>query len=189
MRIYYNYYYTLKEVLANANTLSTAMTNYFGTLPGWYTNADSPYLEELYTRLNNAFNRKGIYFAISNNDYDLTNPDEYDELVNDSASRIEDLFETFRETKDKYIEVIKNQASLKSTILNELENVSEHYFNDTPETNGSYINENYTSTYSKDITKLDIGPVSQKLAETELAMDDKYDLWLRHFRKFKLIGE
>lgn len=189
MKLYHNYYYKMKEVFNGVTSLATAMTDYYGTLPGWYLTSEATYLEELFRRLLNSHNREGIYFSVSHNDYDLTVQDEYDELVNESASRIEDLFETIRETKDKYIEVIKTQATLKSDLLKPIENVSKHYNNDTPETNGTYIDESYTSSYNKDVQEIDLGSVSQKIAEVDVAMEDHYELWLNHFKRFRLLED
>ena len=78
-------------------------------------------------------------------------------------------------------------SELKNELLNDLVNTSEHYYNDTPQTAGSGINPTYTSTYSKDVQTINLGPVSSKLEEVELAMKDKYDLWLNHFKKFIIL--
>ena len=137
------------------------------------------------------FKRKGIYFNMLDVDFDFSVPAQYISYLHyeDSETRIDDLIQTIKETKDKYIKLIKAQQTLKDQILNEIENVTEHYFNDTPQTSGSYINNNYTSTYSKDVSKTNLGPVSAKLEEVEKAMDDKYDLWLREFKKFIIVQE
>lgn len=137
------------------------------------------------------FKRKGIYFNMLDVDFDFSVPAQYISYLHyeDSETRIDDLIQTIKETKDQYIKLIKDQQTLKDQILNEIENVSEHYFNDTPQTKDNNINLDYTSTYSKDISKTNLGPVSAKLEEVEKAMEDKYNLWLNHFKKFIIVQE
>lgn len=123
------------------------------------------------------FKRKGVYFNELDVDFDLSNPTQYIAYLHyyDSEIRIDDLIQTIKETKDKYLKLIKTQKTLEDQILNDIQSESEHYFNDTPQTKDSGINTDYTSTYSKDITKLNIGPVSAKLEEVRLAMQDYYE--------------
>ena len=187
MRVYHNYYYTFEETIKYKN-LNDFMAEYQGVYE-WYTQEDKPYLEELWKRLRHMFNRKGIYFNMVDEDYDLSDQTQYDTYLYrpDTSMRIDDLMNTIYETKDTYIEVIKSQSELKNELLNDLVNTSEHYYNDTPQTAGSGINPTYTSTYSKDVQNINIGPVSSKLEEVELAMNDKYDLWLNHFKKFIIL--
>lgn len=137
------------------------------------------------------FKRKGIYFNMLDVDFDFSVPAQYISYLHyeDSETRIDDLIQTIKETKDQYIKLITDQENLKGQILKEIENVSEHYFNDTPQTSGSGINMNYTSTYSKDVSKTNLGPISAKLEEVEKAMEDKYNLWLNHFKKFIIVQE
>lgn len=187
MIVYHNYYYTFEETIKYKN-LNDFMVEYQGVYD-WYTQEDKPYLEELWKRLRHMFNRKGIYFNMVDEDYDLSVQEQYDTYLYlpDTSMRIDDLMGTIGETKDKYIEVIKAQSELKTELLNDLVNTNEHYYNDTPQTSGSYINHNYTSNYSKDVQTINLGPVSSKLEEVELAMNDKYDLWLNHFKKFIIL--
>ena len=104
--------------------------------------------------------------------------------------RLDDLLATIGDSKAHYIALIKNQKDLENQILNTfVQSESEHYFNDTPQTSGSSINPNFTSTYSKDVTKLNIGPVSSQLEEVRLAMQDYYEQWVKEFRKFILLSE
>lgn len=192
MKIYHNYYYTLNETTEGGEMLDTFMETFYGEPASWYEEEKpegKAILEELWARLHHMFKRKGVYFNILDVDFDLSNPTQYIAYLHyyDSERRIDDLLETIGETKEKYIATLKAQQSLKNDILNDLENVSEHYYNDTPQTSGSYINNNYTSNYSKDVQKIDLGPVSAKLEEVELAMDDKYELWLNHFKKFIIL--
>ena len=189
MRVYHNYYYTFGETIKYKD-LDDFMSEYAGIYE-WYTVEDKPYLDELWKRLKNMFNRKGIYFNIVDKDYDLSDQTQYDEYLYlpETRMRIDDLMDIIGDTKDKYIEVIRNQEDLKGTLLNDVVNISEHYFNDTPQTEGSGINTTYTSTYSKDTQKVSLGPVSAKLKEVEKAMEDKYDLWLNHFKKFIIVQE
>ena len=189
MRVYHNYYYTFGETINNLD-LSDFMGEYTG-IYDWYTPEDKPYLEELWKRLKHMFNRKGIYFNIVDKDYDLSDQTQYDTYLYspDTARRLDDLMDTIGETKDTYIEVIKNQEDLKGILLRDVVNTSEHYFNDTPQTAGSGINTTYTSTYSKDTQSVSLGPVSAQLKEVEKAMEDKYDLWLNHFKKFIIVQE
>ena len=190
MRVYHNYYYTFDETIKYKN-LNDFMADYQGVYE-WYTQEDKPYLEELWKRLRHMFNRKGIYFNIVDEDYDLSNQEQYDKYLYlpDTSMRLDDLMGTIDETKDEYIEVIKNQEDLKGILLNDfVTNTSEHYFNDTPQTAGSDINTTYTSTYSKDTQSVSLGPVSAQLEEVKKAMEDKYDLWLNHFKKFIIVQE
>lgn len=137
------------------------------------------------------FKRKGIYFNMLDVDFDFSVPAQYISYLHYDGSeiRIDDLIQTIKETKDQYIKLIKDQQTLKNQILNEIENVNEHYFNDTPQTRDNNIDLRYTSTYSKDVSKTNLGPVSAKLEEVEKAMEDKYDLWLNHFKKFIIVQE
>lgn len=187
MKIYHNYYYTFGETIKNKN-LDDFMAEYQGIYE-WYTQEDKPYLEELWKRLKHMFNRKGLYFNEIDTDYDLSDQTQYDTYLyrDDTSMRLDDLMDTIGETKDTYIATLEAQEDLKNNILNGLENVTEHYYNDTPQTSGSYINPTYTSNYSKDVQKVDLGPVSAKLEEVRLAMEDKYDLWLNHFKKFIIL--
>lgn len=187
MIVYHNYYYTFGETIKSKN-LNDFMVEYQGVYD-WYTEEDKPYLEELWKRLQHMFNRIGIYFNMVDEDYDLSDQTQYDTYLYrpDTSMRIDDLMGTIGETKDTYIEVIKSQSELKNELLNDLVNTSEHYYNDTPQTAGSGINNTYTSTYSKDVQHINIGTVSSKLEEVELAMEDKYDLWLNHFKKFIIL--
>ena len=192
MKIYHNYYYTLDETTEGGEMLDLFMENFYGEPASWYEEEDAEgkaILEELWTRLNHMFKRKGVYFNILDVDFDLSVVAQYNSYLHyeDSEMRIDDLLQTIGETKEKYIKVLKEQENLKNALLNDLENVSEHYYNDTPQTSGSYINNNYTSNYSKDVQKIDLGPVSAKLEEVELAMDDKYELWLNHFKRFIIL--
>lgn len=192
MKIYHNYYYTLNETTEGGEMLDTFTETFYGEPASWYEEEDDEgkaILEELWTRLHHMFKRKGVYFNILDVDFDLSVVAQYISYLHyeDSEMRIDDFLQTIGETKEKYIKVLKEQENLKSALLNDLENVSEHYYNDTPQTNGNYINNNYTSNYSKDVQKIDLGPVSSKLEEVELAMEDKYELWLNHFKKFIIL--
>lgn len=187
MRVYHNYYYTFNETIKSKN-LNDFMNEYNGIYE-WYTSEDKPYLDELWNRLKHMFNRKGIYFNIVDEDYDLSVQEQYDKYLylHETSMRLDDLMATIGETKDTYIEVLKAQSELKTELLNDIVNINEHYYNDTPQTSGSYINPTYTSNYSKDVQKISLGTVSSKLEEVELAMADKYDLWLNHFKKFIIL--
>lgn len=124
------------------------------------------------------FNRKGVYFNEIDTDYDLSVQEQYDAYLYrpDTMMRLDDLLATIGDTKAHYISLISAQRDLQGQILNTfVQSESEHYFNDTPQTSGNGINPNYTSTYSKDVTKLNIGPVSSQLEEVRLAMQDYYE--------------
>lgn len=192
MKLYHTYLYTFKETIDNKH-IEPFMEDYKG-IEDWYANLeddDKEIIQELWKRIRHMFNRKGVYFNELDVDYDLSDQTQYDTyLFNpDTEMRLDDLLATIDETKDHYMALIKNQEALKNQILNDIQSESEHYFNDTPQTSGSGINNNYTSTYSKDITKLNIGPVSAKLEEVRLAMQDYYEQWTREFRKFILLSE
>ena len=190
MRVYYNYLYTFKETIKDQD-LDVFIQDYQGTYQ-WYTPEDQPYLEELWKRIKEMFNRKGVYFNEIDEDYDLSVQEQYDAYLYrpDTMMRLDDLLATIGDTKAHYIALIKNQQDLENQILNTfVQSESEHYFNDTPQTSGSSINSNFTSTYSKDITKLNIGPVSSQLEEVRLAMQDYYEQWVREFRKFILLDK
>lgn len=176
MKVYYKYYYTFGETIKNSD-LDVFMQDYQGVYP-WYTPEDQPYLEELWKRIREMFNRKGVYFNEIDEDYDLSIPEQYDTYLYrpDTMMRLDDLLATIGDTKTHYIALIRNQQDLEAQILNTfVQSESEHYFNDTPQTSGSSINPNFTSTYSKDVTKLNIGPVSSQLEEVRLAMQDYYE--------------
>ena len=190
MKMYYTYLYTFGETINNLN-LSDFMGEYKGVYD-WYTPDDKEYLEEIWKRIKEMFNRKGVYFNEIDEDYDLPVQEQYDAYLYrpDTMMRLDDLLATIGDTKAHYIALIKNQKDLENQILNTfVQSESEHYFNDTPQTSGSSINPNFTSTYSKDVTKLNIGPVSSQLEEVRLAMQDYYEQWVKEFRKFILLSE
>lgn len=190
MRMYYTYLYTLKETVKD-KTLKAFMEEYNGVY-SWYTTDDAEYLEEIWKRIKEMFNRKGVYFNEIDEDYDLSNQEQYDKYLYrpDTMMRLDDLLATIGDSKAHYVALIKNQKDLENQILNAfVQSESEHYFNDTPQTSGSGINTNFTSTYSKDVTKLNIGPVSSQLEEVRLAMQDYYEQWVKEFRKFILLDK
>ena len=190
MKMYYTYLYTFGETINNLN-LSDFMGEYKG-VSDWYTQEDKPYLDEIWKRIQEMFNRKGVYFNEIDTDYDLSIQEQYDAYLYrpDTMMRLDDLLATIGDSKAHYIALIKNQKDLENQILNTfVQSESEHYFNDTPQTSGSSINPNFTSTYSKDVTKLNIGPVSSQLEEVRLAMQDYYEQWVKEFRKFILLSE
>lgn len=190
MKMYYTYLYTFGETI-NSLDLKDFMGEYKGVY-SWYTVDDAEYLEEIWKRIQEMFNRKGVYFNEIDADYDLSIQEQYDTYLYrpDTMMRLDDLLATIGDSKAHYIALIKNQKDLENQILNTfVQSESEHYFNDTPQTSGSSINPNFTSTYSKDVTKLNIGPVSSQLEEVRLAMQDYYEQWVKEFRKFILLSE
>ena len=190
MNAYFTYLYTLKETVKDM-TLKEFMEKYNVVYP-WYTVDNAEYLEEMWKRIKEMFNRKGVYFNEIDEDYDLSNQEQYDAYLHrpDTMMRLDDLLATIGDTKDHYVALIEAQVDLKGQILNTfVQSESEHYFNDTPQTSGNHINPNFTSTYSKDVTKLNIGPVSSQLEEVRLAMQDYYEQWVKEFRKFILLSE
>lgn len=190
MRMYYTYLYTLKETVKDM-TLKQFMEKYNVVYP-WYTTDNAEYLEEMWKRIKEMFNRKGVYFNEIDEDYDLSNQEQYNAYLHrpDTMMRLDDLLATIGDTKDHYVALIEAQVDLKNQILNTfVQSESEHYFNDTPQTSGNHINNTYTSTYSKDVTKLNIGPVSSQLEEVRLAMQDYYEQWTKEFRKFILLDK
>lgn len=190
MKAYFTYLYTFNET-TQSKDLKTFLEDYNGVY-SWYTEEDKTYLEEIWTRIKEMFNRKGVYFNEIDTDYDLSIQEQYDAYLYrpDTMMRLDDLLATIGDSKAHYIALIKNQKDLEDQILNTfVQSESEHYFNDTPQTSGSSINPNFTSTYSKDVTKLNIGPVSSQLEEVRLAMQDYYEQWVKEFRKFILLSE
>lgn len=190
MKAYFTYLYTFGETINSLN-LKDFMGEYKGVY-SWYTVDDAEYLEEIWKRIQEMFNRKGVYFNEIDRDYDLSIQEQYDTYLYrpDTMMRLDDLLATIGDSKAHYIALIKNQKDLENQILNTfVQSESEHYFNDTPQTSGSSINPNFTSTYSKDVTKLNIGPVSSQLEEVRLAMQDYYEQWVKEFRKFILLSE
>lgn len=190
MKAYFTYLFTLKETIKD-KTLKEFMQQYQGLYP-WYTPDDAEDLEEIWKRIKEMFNRKGVYFNEIDEDYDLSVQEQYDAYLHrpDTMMRLDDLLATIGDTKAHYIALIENQKDLQNQILNTfVQSESEHYFNDTPQTSGGSINQNFTSTYSKDVTKLNIGPVSNQLEEVRLAMQDYYEQWVKEFRKFILLDK
>ena len=190
MKAYFTYLYTLKETIKD-KTLKAFMEEYNGVY-SWYTVDDAEFLEEIWKRIKEMFNRKGVYFNEINEDYDLSDQQQYNTYLHrdDTMMRLDDLLATIGDSKAHYVALIANQKDLENQILSTfVQSQSEHYFNDTPQTGGLGINETFTSTYSKDITKLNIGPVSSQLEEVRLAMQDYYEQWVKEFRKFILLNE
>lgn len=190
MKAYFTYLYTFNETTQSKN-LKTFLQDYNGVY-SWYTTEDAPYLEEIWKRIQEIFNRKGVYFNEIDEDYDLSNQEQYNTYLHrpDTMMRLDDLLATIGDTKAHYISLIGTQQELENQILATIvQSETEHYFNDTPQTSGSLINPNFISTYSKDVTKLNIGPVSSQLEEVRLAMQDYYEQWVKEFRKFILLSE
>lgn len=121
------------------------------------------------------FKRNNYFFWVSDNEYDDTNVTGLNKLHDEVANRVVDFIETMYETKDKYIALISNQATLKANLLNDIAETNETWFNDTPQSTGTYTTENYTTTYNKNVRTVTLGAVSDKLAEIDRAMNDYYN--------------
>ena len=193
MKIYHNYYYTFED-MAKSLTLEVFLrTKGGGTIEEtWFTSepaARKALIEELWTRLKHMFTRKGVYFNILDVNYNTNVTEQYLEYLHepDSEMRINDLLNTIRDTKDKYLEVLLKQNTLKSNIVDDITNETLHYYNDTPQTAGSQIDTIHTTNFSRDVQKIDLGTVSAKLEEVELAMEDKYALWSNHLKRFIIL--
>ncbi len=208
MRWSYNYYYTLEEVcrpLANKpfgpiNHTQTRTPNLYDVGEAFYdingagtplwlkkTGADFQYIDELWQRIRHKFNKDGVYFYVCDEDYDVTNQDDLDELHSRASAKALDLLETIYETKDKYIELIKKQATLEASLLDELKRTNKSWFNDTPQASGDYTDEDHTTTYNKTEETVPLGNVADKLEIVRQAMNDYYDDWLVYFNKFMII--
>lgn len=205
MRWTYNYYYTLEEVcrpMANKpfgpiNHTQSRTPNLYdvgetfydiggaGT-PSWLkkTGSDFQYIDELWQRVRHLFNRDGVYFFVYDKDLDVTVQDELDELHSAASNKALDLLETIYETKDQYIALIKEQKDLEADLLNQLTSTTETWFNDTPQASGDYTDTDHNTTYNKVQQSVDLGNVADKLDIVRRAMNDYYDEWVDHFKKF-----
>lgn len=191
----YYYYYTLDEVcegyvdpiLHNGSSTEfedvAANVVWHQSVPSWTqsdNNTDYPYLEECWLRVRSLFQRDNTYFWVSVNEIENT------EVYLEAQNRLYDLFNTFYTTKDKYIALIKAQENLKDSILSDVSNTSETWFNDTPQMKGDYTDLDYASNYTRNKNSISLGPVSLKLEEVDKAMNDIYDRWVREFNKFRM---
>ena len=188
------YYYTLEEALRptvndpynQINHNDTTQPNFkdmvnifYSPVPAWAqyinTNLEFPYINECWQRIRHMFKRDCNYFWWSHNEYDVTNITDLSNLHNEVENRAIDFIETMYETKDKYIALIKAQEALKTDILSDIESSTEVFFNDTPQSTGTYTTEDYNTTYTKTVQSVNLGPVSTKLDEVDRAMNDIYD--------------
>lgn len=199
----YIYYYKLEEVMrpySNSSfqdlTHSGKQPNFkdvvdafYSEVPNWCksTSPDYTYINECFERIRHIFKRDCNYFWYSENDLDVTDDDELAKLHGEALNRVTDFIETMYDTKDKYIALIKAQQTLQGNILNDIENTSETWFNDTPQTSGSYVDATYTTNYTKNKNSISLGPVSAKLEEIDKAMNDIYDRWVAEFKKFIIV--
>lgn len=197
------YYYTLEEALrpgANRpynpiNHIDSTQPNFkdmvntfYSPLPTWAKadNTDFPYLNECWQRVRHMFYREGTYFWSTDTEYDVTVQDDLDDLHESVLGKAVDFIETFYETKDKYIALLKAQDELKADILKTVDSTTETWFNDTPQNNGDYTDDTHNTTYTKQKSSQNLGPVSVKLEEVDRAMDDIYTRWVNEFKKFRL---
>lgn len=190
----YKYYYTLDEICYNYvnpithNSGSTEFSDvasnivWHQAVPGWTSTqgTEYAYLEECWLRVRSLFQRDNTYFFVSDTDYE-----DPEDLIPEAQNKLYDLYNTFYVTKDKYIELLKAQATLKADVLKDIQNTNEVYFNDTPQIQ-TYTGVEYTSTYTKTVGNISLGPVSAKLEEVNKAMEDIYDRWVLEFRKFRI---
>lgn len=202
------YYYTLEEVMTPAvnrplrDLLHNNVTQpyfkdvieeFYSEVPNWAKSngADFNYLNELWERIRHIFKRDDYFFFISETEYDLTTDAGLRALKNEAKNRAVDFFETIYESKDKYIELIKQQANLKSNMLADIETSRKDWFNDTPETYDSggitYTADDFNTNYNHSTSYESIGTMADKLEMVEKAMNDYYDNWVREFRKFIII--
>lgn len=208
MKWSYNYYYTLEEVFrkdcstpfkplnhtqSRSPNLNDVANPFYdidgGGTPSWLskTGSDFKYLDELWQRIRHKFNKDGVYFYVCDEDYDVTNQDDLDALHTKASAKALDLLETIYETKDKYIALIKKQADLEASLLSDLKRTNETWFNDTPQTSGTYEDTYHNTTYNKVQETIPLGNVADKLEVVRQAMNDYYDDWLVYFNKFIVI--
>lgn len=191
------YYYKLDDVCegyVNPITHNTGSTEFAdvaanivwpNVAPTWTqtTNtAEYAYLEECWLRVRSLFQIENNYFWTSLNDIE-----DQDDLIAEASYRLGHFFNTFYITKDKYIALIKAQETLKADILKDVQNTTETWFNDTPQTSGNYTDLSFASNYTRNKASISLGPVSEKLSEVDKAMEDIYDRWVREFNKFIIV--
>lgn len=202
MRWTYNYYYTLEEALrvaydnpydeikhlkTQAPGFKEMVNTFYSPLPSWAstTTTEYEYLQEIWSRVRHLFKRNGYYFYVSPNEYDVTVADDLYNLRDEVRSKAIDFIETFYDTKDKYIALIKAQASLESELTSDLTQTTKSYFNDTPQTtNTGYVSEDYTTTFNRTVQEIPLGNVAEKLAIVRASMEDIYDEWVNEFKRF-----
>lgn len=155
------------------------------SVPNWaqQTNTEEyPYLEECWLRVRSLFEIDNHYFFFTDNDYD-----DIDDVNAECQNRWGAFFNKFYTTKDKYIALIKAQEDLKDSVLSDVSNSTETWFNDTPQMKGDYTDLDYASNYTRTKNNLSLGPVSLKLEEVDKAMEDVYDRWVAEFHKFIIV--
>ena len=199
----FRYYYTLEEALRPfynrpynpINHTDTTQPNFkdmvnifYSPIPAWaaITTDEFHYLNECWQRVRHLFCRDGVFFWSSDTEYDVDVQNDLAELHKEEWNKAVDLIETFYETKDKYIALIQAQENLKADILKNVDSLNETWFNDTPQSTGDYTDTNHTTTYTKQKSSLNLGPVSAKLDEVDKAMNDIYARWVAEFKKFRI---
>jgi len=198
------YYYTIEEALKPDYFRSFQVITHTGTkqpnfkdvvdtfyseVPTWAkeTGADYNYLNKAFEMVRARFKKEDIYFAVLDEEYDLTTHEGCVKMHQAVQMRAENFIETMYATKDKYIALIKAQEALKDDILKDVSNSTETWFNDTPQVKGDYTDLDYASNYTRTKNNLSLGPVSLKLEEVDKAMDDIYERWAREFDKFIIV--
>lgn len=199
----YKYYYTLDEALKPSAINSFSVITHTGTkqpnfkdvvdtfyseVPDWAkdTSADYDYLNKAFEMVRARFKGDGIYFCVTDEDYDTDTVYGCVELHKAIELRATAFIETMYATKDRYIALLKAQDELKTAILSDLTSTNETWFNDTPQVKGDYTDLDYASNYTRNKQSVSLGPVSAKLEEVDKAMNDIYERWAREFDKFKM---
>jgi len=189
LRPFYNRPYNpINHTDATAPNFKDMVNIFYSPLPNWaaITTDDFTYLNECWQRVRHLFCRDDVFFWSSETEYDVDNQNELAELHKEEWNKAVDLIETFYETKDKYIALIKAQEQLKADILKTVDSTTETWFNDTPQNSGDYTDDTHNTTYTKSKTSQNLGPVSTKLMEVDRAMDDIYTRWVNEFKKFRI---
>lgn len=201
------YYYTLEECarpgyarpfddLLHKNSqpnLKDVCDAFYSEVPSWAKTSATDFnlINELWERLRHLFLKQDYYFWYGTTEYDVTTSAGWTGLHEEVKNRMIDLLETIYETKDKYIELIKQQATLKTDILADIETTRKDWFNDTPEEYDAggitFTADDFNTNYNRSTSYEPIGTMADKLEMVDKAMNDYYDNWLREFKKFIII--
>jgi len=196
----YKYYYKLEEAatlgpirpwkeilhVGTQPNFKDLCDMFMDSVPTWVT-ADATYVNEIWELIRAMFQQDGVYFFVSDNNYDITTTGGIDGIHTEARNRIRDLINTVYNTKDYYISLIQAQAILKNEATADIvAATNETYFNDTPQNTGSYTTDDYNTTYTKTVSKIGVGTVPAKLQAVADSNRDYYMDWLENFKRFRI---
>ena len=168
-------YYTLKECVG------VTWDSTFGGAPIYaiYLNVNGTQLDELneehVAKLWQNYIKPAYrnYFVIA-----VESEDEKNDAFKDWLDSFVALI--FR-TQEKYIPILKEYEAAEDKLMDDIKQTSTARFNDTPQTSGNYIDNNYTSTITTSEVSSAGSTTAVRLAEIKAAWENIMYEWFREF--------